>query len=167
KSQTLENGNEVEFVSSGCAGEDECGPDLGRHPEIRHPDFTGIDGGHPRPPCGRAQSPCFLSSGKAARCWPPSRSKPRTPKLPCISGAETVKALKKLGFDFLRQNGSHPVLRLPQLSESPGLLQDMARNCAGGNVLNRCFVRYSTKGTLMGSNIIVSPQIEIRGHIVI
>ncbi|HMJ66978.1 MAG TPA: type II toxin-antitoxin system HicA family toxin [Candidatus Binatia bacterium] len=33
------------------------------------------------------------------------------PKLPCVSGEETVKALKKLGFTFLRQRGSHAILR--------------------------------------------------------
>ena len=33
------------------------------------------------------------------------------PKLPCISGAEAVNALQKLGFAFLRQHGSHAMLR--------------------------------------------------------
>ena len=33
------------------------------------------------------------------------------PKLPCISGEEAVKALRKLGFAFLRQRGSHAILR--------------------------------------------------------
>ena len=33
------------------------------------------------------------------------------PKLPCVSGAEAVKALGKLGFVFLRQKGSHAILR--------------------------------------------------------
>ena len=33
------------------------------------------------------------------------------PKLPCISGEESVKALRKLGFAFLRQRGSHAILR--------------------------------------------------------
>jgi predicted RNA binding protein YcfA (HicA-like mRNA interferase family) len=33
------------------------------------------------------------------------------PKLPCVSGEETVKALQRLGFAFLRQRGSHAILR--------------------------------------------------------
>ena len=33
------------------------------------------------------------------------------PKLTGISGEETVKALRKLGFVFLRQRGSHAILR--------------------------------------------------------
>lgn len=33
------------------------------------------------------------------------------PKLPNLSGDEVVKALQRLGFVFLRQRGSHAVLR--------------------------------------------------------
>jgi predicted RNA binding protein YcfA (HicA-like mRNA interferase family) len=33
------------------------------------------------------------------------------PKLPRISGAEAVKALQELGFDRVRQAGSHVVMR--------------------------------------------------------
>jgi predicted RNA binding protein YcfA (HicA-like mRNA interferase family) len=33
------------------------------------------------------------------------------PKLPCVSGAEAVKALQTLGFVFVRQRGSHAILR--------------------------------------------------------
>ena len=33
------------------------------------------------------------------------------PKLPRISGAETIRALEKLGFEQVRQKGSHVVLR--------------------------------------------------------
>ncbi len=33
------------------------------------------------------------------------------PKLPCVSGDEAVKALTRLGFAFLRQRGSHVILR--------------------------------------------------------
>ena len=33
------------------------------------------------------------------------------PKLPLVSGADTVKALQRLGFVFLRQRGSHAILR--------------------------------------------------------
>nr|VFK61577.1 MAG: Predicted RNA binding protein YcfA, dsRBD-like fold, HicA-like mRNA interferase family [Candidatus Kentron sp. UNK]VFK70472.1 MAG: Predicted RNA binding protein YcfA, dsRBD-like fold, HicA-like mRNA interferase family [Candidatus Kentron sp. UNK] len=33
------------------------------------------------------------------------------PKLPVVSGAEAVRALKRLGFTVARQRGSHIVLR--------------------------------------------------------
>ena len=33
------------------------------------------------------------------------------PKLPNVSGDEAVKALQRLGFAFLRQRGSHAILR--------------------------------------------------------
>jgi predicted RNA binding protein YcfA (HicA-like mRNA interferase family) len=33
------------------------------------------------------------------------------PKLPRISGAEALKALQKLGFEKVRQSGSHVVVR--------------------------------------------------------
>ncbi len=33
------------------------------------------------------------------------------PKLPVLSGAEVIKALERLGFEQLRQRGSHVVLR--------------------------------------------------------
>lgn len=33
------------------------------------------------------------------------------PRLPRISGAEAVRALQRLGFDRVRQSGSHVVMR--------------------------------------------------------
>ncbi|MBS3964573.1 MAG: type II toxin-antitoxin system HicA family toxin [Methylomonas sp.] len=33
------------------------------------------------------------------------------PKIPVISGAEAIRALQRLGFVFVRQRGSHIVLR--------------------------------------------------------
>ena len=33
------------------------------------------------------------------------------PKLPRISGAEAIRALQRLGFERLRQSGSHVVMR--------------------------------------------------------
>jgi predicted RNA binding protein YcfA (HicA-like mRNA interferase family) len=33
------------------------------------------------------------------------------PKLPRLSGAETIRALKKLGFEEVRQRGSHVILK--------------------------------------------------------
>jgi predicted RNA binding protein YcfA (HicA-like mRNA interferase family) len=36
------------------------------------------------------------------------------PKLPRISGAEAIRALERLGFERIRQSGSHVVLRRGQ-----------------------------------------------------
>ena len=33
------------------------------------------------------------------------------PKLPHLSGQDIIKALEKLGFSAMRQNGSHVVMR--------------------------------------------------------
>lgn len=33
------------------------------------------------------------------------------PRLPRVSGAETLKALQKLGFEKVRQSGSHVIVR--------------------------------------------------------
>jgi predicted RNA binding protein YcfA (HicA-like mRNA interferase family) len=33
------------------------------------------------------------------------------PKLPVVSGEETIRALEKLGFEKIRQRGSHVILR--------------------------------------------------------
>ena len=33
------------------------------------------------------------------------------PKLPVVSGAETIRALERIGFKVTRQRGSHVVLR--------------------------------------------------------
>jgi len=33
------------------------------------------------------------------------------PKLPLLSGAEARKVLERLGFTFLRQHGSHAIMR--------------------------------------------------------
>jgi predicted RNA binding protein YcfA (HicA-like mRNA interferase family) len=33
------------------------------------------------------------------------------PKLPCVSGKEAIKALTRLGFVFVRQKGSHVIMR--------------------------------------------------------
>ena len=33
------------------------------------------------------------------------------PKLPRVSGAEVVRALQRLGFEKVRQNGSHVMMR--------------------------------------------------------
>ena len=36
------------------------------------------------------------------------------PEYPCLSGAEIVKALERLGFEQIRQRGSHVILRRGQ-----------------------------------------------------
>jgi len=33
------------------------------------------------------------------------------PKVPLVSGKEAVKALQRLGFEFIRQKGSHAILQ--------------------------------------------------------
>jgi predicted RNA binding protein YcfA (HicA-like mRNA interferase family) len=33
------------------------------------------------------------------------------PKLPRVSGAEVIRALKRLGFEQVRQSGSHVIMR--------------------------------------------------------
>jgi len=37
------------------------------------------------------------------------------PKLPRVSGAEVVRALRRMGFEVARQRGSHIVLRRGQI----------------------------------------------------
>jgi predicted RNA binding protein YcfA (HicA-like mRNA interferase family) len=52
------------------------------------------------------------------------------PKLPCVSGEEALNALKKLGFDFLRQKGSHAILR----RGSQGCVVPMHREISQGTL---------------------------------
>ena len=52
------------------------------------------------------------------------------PKLPCVSGEEAVKALGKLGFVFLRQKGSHAILR----RGSQGCVVPMHREISQGTL---------------------------------
>ena len=33
------------------------------------------------------------------------------PKMPRVSGAEAIRSLQRLGFEMIRQNGSHVVMR--------------------------------------------------------
>ena len=33
------------------------------------------------------------------------------PKVPRVSGAEAIRSLQRLGFEMIRQNGSHVVMR--------------------------------------------------------
>jgi len=52
------------------------------------------------------------------------------PKLPNISGDEAVKALQRLGFTFLRQRGSHAILR----RGSQGCVVPMHREISQGTL---------------------------------
>ncbi len=52
------------------------------------------------------------------------------PKLPCISVAEAVKALQRLGFMFLRQKGSHAILK----RGSQGCVVPMHREISQGTL---------------------------------
>jgi predicted RNA binding protein YcfA (HicA-like mRNA interferase family) len=38
------------------------------------------------------------------------------PKLPRVSGAEAIRALQRLGFEKIRQNGSHVAMRKGSIS---------------------------------------------------
>ena len=62
------------------------------------------------------------------------------PKLPVVSGPEAVRALKRAGFEFRRQEGSHSILRHPETRVTvpvpihggrdlpPGTLRDIIRD---------------------------------------
>jgi len=52
------------------------------------------------------------------------------PKLPPVSGAETVRILEKLGFRRVRQRGSHVVLRRGQA----GCVVPLHREVAAGTL---------------------------------
>ncbi|MCX7008333.1 MAG: type II toxin-antitoxin system HicA family toxin, partial [Kiritimatiellaeota bacterium] len=49
------------------------------------------------------------------------------PKPPLVSGKETVKALERLGFVFLRQRGSHAILRRDTPDGARGCVVPMHR----------------------------------------
>ena len=61
---------------------------------------------------------------------PPLTSRPLVPKLPNVSGDEAVKALQRLGFAFLRQRGSHSILR----RGSQGCVVPMHREISQGTL---------------------------------
>ena len=44
--------------------------------------------------------------------WSQRSAFQRMPKLPRVSGAEALKALQRLGFEKVRQSGSHVVARM-------------------------------------------------------
>lgn len=64
-----------------------------------------------------------------------------TPKLPVISGMDCINALKKVGYEIVRQKGSHirlkdrnrrlPPLTVPEHKElRPGLLRKILNDAA-------------------------------------
>ena len=55
-------------------------------------------------------------------------------KLPIVSGAEAVKALKRLGFVVDRQRGSHVVLKKVTLGGVSGCVIPMHREVALGTL---------------------------------
>ena len=53
------------------------------------------------------------------------------PKLPAVTGAEVVRALKRAGFYFRRQAGSHVIL------SDPGRRHRVSVPCHSGHTLSR------------------------------
>jgi len=56
------------------------------------------------------------------------------PRLPRISGAETIRALEKLGFVKTRQRGSHVVLRRTGLQGVTGCVVPLHQELAVGTL---------------------------------
>ena len=54
------------------------------------------------------------------------------PKLPRISGKEAIKILEKLGFNIVRQKGSHIILR----KQNRGCVVPLHNNLATGTLKN-------------------------------
>lgn len=56
------------------------------------------------------------------------------PRLPRISGQEAVQALERLGFEQVRQRGSHVVLRKQTSSGAVGCTVPLSRQLAIGTL---------------------------------
>ena len=56
------------------------------------------------------------------------------PKPPLVSGKETVKALQRLGFVFIRQKGSHAILRRETADSARGCVVPMHREIQPGTL---------------------------------
>jgi predicted RNA binding protein YcfA (HicA-like mRNA interferase family) len=56
------------------------------------------------------------------------------PKLPRISGADAIRALAKLGFEQVRQRGSHVVLRRMDASGVKGCVVPLHSELATGTL---------------------------------
>jgi len=58
------------------------------------------------------------------------------PKLPRISGDETIRILKGMGFEYARQQGSHVVLRKETPEGVLGCVVPLHRELAVGTLRN-------------------------------
>ena len=56
------------------------------------------------------------------------------PKPPLVSGKEAVKALERLGFVYLRQRGSHAILRRDTPDGARGCVVPMHREIQPGTL---------------------------------
>ena len=56
------------------------------------------------------------------------------PKPPLVSGKETVKALQRLGFVFIRQKGSHAILCRETANGARGCVVPMHREIQPGTL---------------------------------
>ena len=56
------------------------------------------------------------------------------PRLPRISGAETIRALKRIGFVEVRQRGSHVVLKKTTHTRESGCVVPLHRELAIGTL---------------------------------
>jgi predicted RNA binding protein YcfA (HicA-like mRNA interferase family) len=56
------------------------------------------------------------------------------PKPPLVSGKEAVKALQRLGFVFIRQKGSHAILRRETAAGARGCVVPMHREIQPGTL---------------------------------
>ncbi|MDP2990248.1 MAG: type II toxin-antitoxin system HicA family toxin [Kiritimatiellota bacterium] len=56
------------------------------------------------------------------------------PKPPLVSGKEAVKALQRLGFVFIRQKGSHAILRRETADGARGCVVPMHREIQSGTL---------------------------------
>jgi predicted RNA binding protein YcfA (HicA-like mRNA interferase family) len=54
------------------------------------------------------------------------------PKLPRVSGVEAIRALTRLGFERIRQRGSHVILRRTRADEVKGCVVPMHPELAAG-----------------------------------
>jgi len=57
---------------------------------------------------------------------------PTLPELPIVSGANTIRALEKLGFVVVRQRGSHVVLRADHAGCVVPLHRELKRGTLAG-----------------------------------
>ena len=56
------------------------------------------------------------------------------PKLPRVSGAEVIRALARLGFEQVRQRGSHVVLKRKHANGATGCVVPLHAELASGTL---------------------------------